>query len=239
MRSLEIIPVIDLRRGTVVHARLGLRSHYRPLQSILCRGSAPEAVVAGLLSLHPFTTLYVADLDAIERTGSNESAIGDLRRAFPNLRFWVDAGLGEPGRFLDWVSRDLGDPVLGSEAQADPATLDSLLGGPMAQSIILSLDFAGEDFRGPRELLEPARWPGRVIVMTLARVGSGLGPDLKRLAPIIERSEGRQVFAAGGVRDRSDLAELAQAGAAGVLVASALHDGRIGESVLRGFGHAP
>src|SRR5262249_42767856 len=49
MGLLQIIPVIDLRQGDVVHARLGERARYRPLQSILCEGSAPAAVVEGLM----------------------------------------------------------------------------------------------------------------------------------------------------------------------------------------------
>ena len=36
-----------------------------------------------------------------------------------------------------------------------------------------------------------------------------------------------EVFAGGGVRDLADLGRLRQCGVAGVLVASALHDGRL------------
>ena len=43
---------------------------------------------------------------------------------------------------------------------------------------VLSLDFRGETFLGPQGLLDDAAlWPHRVIVMTLARVGGGEGPD--------------------------------------------------------------
>ena len=63
--------------------------------------------------------------------------------------------------------------------------------------------------------------------MTLGRVGSGAGPDLDRLAAIRARAGARRLYAAGGVRDKADLAALKDAGAAGVLVASALHDGKI------------
>ena len=61
--------------------------------------------------------------------------------------------------------------------------------------------------------------------MTLARVGSGAGPDLQRLATIRDAASGRRVYAAGGVRHAGDLANLARAGIAGALVASCLHNG--------------
>jgi Uncharacterized protein related to proFAR isomerase (HisA) len=54
-------------------------------------------VVGGLLGLAAFPTLYVADLDAIEGTGDNEAVLRHLRRRFPRLGLWVDAGFRDPG----------------------------------------------------------------------------------------------------------------------------------------------
>lgn len=97
--------------------------------------------------------------------------------------------------------------------------------GPAAP---LSLDFRGDDFMGPPALLDDAAlWPERLIVMTLARVGSGEGPDIARIASIIARARNREVYAAGGVRNAGDLSALRDIGAAGALVATALHAGRI------------
>jgi phosphoribosylformimino-5-aminoimidazole carboxamide ribotide isomerase len=231
----EIIPVIDLRQGEVVHARMGQRANYRPIRSTVCEGSTPEAVVGGLLGLFAFPTIYAADLDAIEGTGDNEIVLRDLRRRFPGLRLWVDAGFRDPGHCLDWLGRGIGDLVLGSETQADWEGLRSLAGSPQAHRIILSLDFAGDRFLGPTADPEPDLWPARVIVMTLARVGSGAGPDLARLRQIMAKNAAHRLYAAGGVRDMGDLEGLADAGAAGVLIASALHDGRIGPDALARF----
>ena len=47
--AMQVIPVIDLSRGRVVHARRGQRELYQPLRSPLCVGSEPLAVVEGLL----------------------------------------------------------------------------------------------------------------------------------------------------------------------------------------------
>jgi phosphoribosylformimino-5-aminoimidazole carboxamide ribotide isomerase len=94
---------------------------------------------------------------------------------------------------------------------------------------VLSLDFRGDEFLGPRALLEDSfLWPDRVIVMTLARVGTGGGPDLARVRDIARRAgTARRVYAAGGVRGPADLRALRSEGAAGALVATALHEGKI------------
>ena len=239
MNLLEVIPVIDLRKGDVVHARLGQRAAYRPVRSSLCEGSAPAAVVEGLLGLYPFPTLYAADLDAIEGNGDNLASLTALRRRFPALALWVDAGFRDPDQCLEWLRRDLGDPVLGSETQSGLGSLARLAASPAAGRTVLSLDFADDRFLGPAELLQPALWPSRVIVMTLARVGSGAGPDLARLSRLSVGGFGRRLYAAGGVRDADDLTRLQEAGAAGVLIASALHDGRIGREDLERFAGRP
>lgn len=227
MTGFELVPVIDLMGGLVVHARAGARDSYRPLErSVLTSSPEPKAVIAGLLALHPFRTLYIADLDAILKRGDHKPLIRELHEAFPGLRFWVDAGFaGECGcrRFL---GAGLGDLVLGSESQADLRLLETLKGEPR---LVLSLDFKGEEPLGPEALFaDPTLWPERVIVMTLARVGAAAGPDLERLRSIRALAPDRRVYAAGGVRDAEDIATLRGLGCAGVLLASALHDGRIG-----------
>jgi phosphoribosylformimino-5-aminoimidazole carboxamide ribotide isomerase len=223
---MEIIPVIDLKGGAVVRARLGERQQYRPIETPLSPTSDPLDVARGLLSLHRFRTLYVADLDAIERRGGNCDALGRLRAAFPQLTLWVDNGIADATDAAAWLAADLGHLVLGSETQSDPA-LVSRFGGH--DRVVLSLDFRAAAFQGPPELLDtPSCWPRRVIVMTLARVGSGAGPDFGRLAAIRVVASGRAIYAAGGTRDAADLVALERLGIAGALVASSLHDGRLG-----------
>lgn len=227
---MEIIPVIDLMGGTVVHARRGERHAYRPLSSPLCNGSKPADVVAGYLSVHPFTTVYIADLDAIMGKGDSGVIIAELGRQFPGIAFWVDNGLSSPSDCRVWLERGLGDLVLGSEAQRDIAAIDTLSPEVAAGRIVLSLDFKNGQFLGPTALLEQTElWPRRLIAMTLSRVGSDAGPDFDLLDHLRTQAPGKSIFAAGGVRGGEDLVELHRRGFSGVLVASALHSGRIGE----------
>ena len=58
-------------------------------------------------------------------------------------------------------------------------------------------------------------------------IGSGGGPDVARLQDIASRAGSRRVYAAGGIRDRADLDRIRAVGAAGALVASALHAQKI------------
>lgn len=226
---MRIIPVIDIRSGAVVRARAGERERYQPISTPLAATSAPCDVVAGFLTLHPFERLYVADLDAIEGSGDNSREIAALTEDFPALRFMVDAG----ARTCDWRNVNGVECVVGSESLRDGEAIGALNDDP---DVILSLDFRGDAFLGPKRLIDRAElWPRRVIVMTLARVGLGAGPDVERLATIIARAGERRVYAAGGVRDASDLARLEALGAAGALVASALHDGALNRADLDRF----
>ena len=217
---MQVIPVIDLMAGQVVRARMGERDAYRPIATPLAATPDPVDVAAGLLRLAPFPTLYVADLDAIRGIGDNFAALAQLCAAFPGLALWIDNGAAD-AKALE-ATRAYGAPVLGSESQRDSALVAA------TPDALLSLDFRGDAFEGPPDLLAKSElWPEQLIVMTLGRVGSGAGPDLDRLADIRARAGARRLYAAGGVRDGADLKALARAGAAGVLVASALHDGRL------------
>lgn len=228
---MQLIPVIDLLRGEVVHARGGNRAAYRPLASALGGGSDPFAVVHALLALHPFRTLYVADLDAIERRGDNRAIVRALRRDFPQLELWVDAGCAGAADAVAARIDDRVRPVVGSETLA---SVDALREAVRAvPELVLSLDFRGDALLGPATLLaDPGLWPERVIAMTLARVGADAGPDLERLQRLRALAPACRLYAAGGVRGPADLEDLAAQGTAGVLLATALHAGRLPRETL-------
>lgn len=226
---MDVIPVIDLKDGTVVRARMGQRELYRPIETPLSPTSDPVDVARGLLSIFPFATLYVADLDSIGGIGTNRASLARLKQAFPQLTLWVDSGIADMRAAADWLSQGLGHVVLGSETQADMSVVSHFT---KDARVVLSLDFRGADFQGPPALLTDTQcWPRRVIAMTLDRVGSHAGPDLDRLRAI--KAAAGEVYAAGGVRDAADLRALAQAGIAGALVASSLHNGHITAADLR------
>jgi phosphoribosylformimino-5-aminoimidazole carboxamide ribotide isomerase len=219
---MEVIPVLDLKGGLVVRARMGERHRYRPIVTPLSPSSDPIAVAKGLLTLYPFRTLYIADLDAIEGRVHHRRTLAELKRRHPHVALWVDNGIADPAAAVAWLDQDLGHLVLGSETQRSVALVRDLA---PHERVVLSLDFRAAAFQGPPQLLaDPAIWPRRIVAMTLARVGSSAGPDLERLSAIRQAAPDRRVYAAGGVRGRADLMTLARVGIAGALVASSLHD---------------
>jgi uncharacterized protein related to proFAR isomerase len=183
------------------------------------------AIAKGFQAVFAFPRLYVADLDGIEGRGRNVALPDQLAVVLPGIELWIDDG-SSPREAATRLGASA-IPVVGTESvknDEDIAALRTL----SADHYVLSLDFAGDRFIGPAAILaDAACWPDRVVVMTLARVGSGSGPDFARLADIVGRAGSRSVYAAGGVRDRADVEALRRTGAAGVLVASALHDKKI------------
>lgn len=237
MSSLKLVPVIDLRHGHAVHARLGQRELYRPVASRLCSAGDPAELLLNLLALFPFDTVYFADLDAILRSGDNLPVLRSLSSRFPEITFWVDSGVSGAAGLHDWLELDLGRAVLGSESLLDHTLLEIARALDPAHSPILSLDFRGATFLGPRTILDrPDCWPENVIVMPLASVGSHAGPDLQQFSELRQLSANSQFFAAGGVRDAQDLAHLEIAGATGVLLATALHEGHLTRCDLARYG---
>jgi phosphoribosylformimino-5-aminoimidazole carboxamide ribotide isomerase len=66
-----------------------------------------------------------------------------------------------------------------------------------------------------------------VLVLDLARVGRGEGPDVDTLRVVRNAVPGVRLLAGGGVRNDADLRRLGDAGVDGVLVGSALHAGAL------------
>lgn len=242
----HIIPVIDLLHGQVVRAVAGNRDAYRPIESRLTPSSDPLAVIDAMLDLAPFPIFYIADLDAITDHGSdhNRSVLMQIcTRLFARggTDLWLDAGnapwAGEladaaagAGMHISLVagSESLGDGGLGA-------------GATVEAECVLSLDYRAGHFLGPAGLANDATtWPNRLIVMDLAAVGVAGGPAFERIDALMARAQesGRSdiaFYAAGGVRDEADLDALAERQMCGVLVASALHDGRLCAATLPRF----
>jgi HisA/HisF family protein len=224
---MDIIPVIDVARGVVVRAKRGDRANYKPIETTLSPSSDPAAIAEGLARLHAFRRVYVADLDGIEGRGRNVHLVPAMSRALPGVELWIDAGTGSRGAARALLAAPVTTLVIGSETLESVAVLKDIIAEAPGRTV-LSLDFRGDEFMGPEALLSDTRlWPHHVIVMTLGRVGSGEGPDVARIRDISRRADGRRVYAAGGIRHRMDIDAARAAGAAGALIASALHDQKI------------
>ena len=222
---MKIIPVIDLKNGLVVSAKKGQRDNYQPIKS---PSSSVDDILSYFLSIYPFDTVYIADLDAITCIGSNQNLIDNIVSRYKNIEFWVDSGqkiqsLTTPKRYKI---------VIGSESQDETVCSEH---SSCLKNNILSLDFfPDQGYRGPKELLEnSALWPDTVIIMSLACVGSDSGADFKRLDQFFQKHPNKHFVAAGGVRNEADLLELKKRGIHHALLASSLYLGAITGQIIK------
>lgn len=226
---MRIVPVIDLKGGVVVHAQQGQRDSYQPIVSPLCASSDVYHVLDAFLSVFPFDTFYIADLDALTGNGNHDALLVALLQNFPQIEFWIDRGYVNAAEICDKPANYR--PVLGSESLTENTITELIL---FNRQYILSLDYFGDEARGPLALFSNAAyWPRQVIVMTLGRVGSKQGPDYQRLESFCRNYPHIEFIAAGGVRFYGDLLPLKAMGIQHVLVASALHDKSIGMDDIR------
>ena len=180
---MDVIPVIDVRHGLAVAAVRGQRADYKPLVTPLAAGSDPADIARGYAALFTFPLLYVADLDGIEGGGATPTWQGELaargsQYAALDRRRHAGAQM-PPGASPEERNATL---VIGSESLGGLDDVAALRALP-PDRYVLSLDFKGDRFEARRQVLDEAQhWPEAVIVMTLARVGSGEGPDLARIA---------------------------------------------------------
>jgi len=241
---MRVIPVIDLKSGAAVHAVRGERERYRPLRSRIVAGSDPVQVTRVVREELGLDELYVADLDAIAGGPAQCQLLAALGH---EARVMVDAGVSEVAAVRLLLELGAARVVIGTETLADQSALEWLRAKLPDAPLVLSLDLrAGRVLSPDAELarLGATEALGRlghsgvreVIVLDLARVGSGAGPDVALVRELRARFPELELLAGGGVRDVADLRALGEAGAAGALVATALHSSAIGPDELRALG---
>ena len=243
---LQIIPVIDIKQGSlgtcqVVHAKHGQRDAYQLIQSQLSICSDVFSIVEGLLKLYPFQTIYIADIDAITNTGNHFEQIELLSGLYPQINWWVDAGIRNVNARLLYAPQANIRAVFGSE---NIHSLQDYRAVSYAYESrhVLSLDKLDNAELGTAELHNTGLyWPDDAICMTLNNVGSDAGPDIGRLQSLqqlnLARKKPAHLYAAGGVRNIEDCWQLKQMGITGVLVATALHNGSINTNDLQTLKH--
>lgn len=214
--TMRLIGVIDLAGGRAVHAKGGRRDAYTPVRSVLLQPGEegdPVALARAYLR-YPVPEIYVADLDAI--AGAPLSlTIGRL--ASLGAPIWVDAGPVTP------VSRPGLRAVIGLETLQ---AWEQVAGSAFSLDLRGGVPLAGED--RPVELAKRAVEAGAtaIILLDLARVGSMAGLDWVTVQAVRASTLGVELVVGGGVRDRGDIARLADLGCDGALVATALHERR-------------
>jgi len=244
VNRLKIIPVIDVLNGIVVHAVRGRRKEYQPLKSILCASTDPVDVAAALMALG-FGELYLADLDAITGGHLNLSLFKRLAGK-TGLELMVDAGITRLKTAEEMLDNGVSKVIIGTETLSGTSFVAEAVASFGSERIVVSLDLMGGQvlsrfelgaLKAPVALLREFQEldVSQVIVLDLARVGSGEGVNMPFLREVL-RNIKANVFVGGGVRDVEDLVKLKEVGVFGVLVATALHSGKISSEGLKQAG---
>jgi len=238
----NLLPVIDLLDGHVVHAVRGNRQDYRPVRSVLCETANADDVAFAFVSKLHVSEVYVADLNAIQARPVQWEPLIAIDRA--GLRIWLDAGMtsirdvqATSHQLLQLGIRDT-LLVIGLETWRDPNELETLLKTFGADRLVFSLDL-----RGGIPLVSSDQWPPavmsivrrvcnagfqRLLLLDLAQVGTGEGPSTIGFCQSIKAHWPHlQLACGGGVRNAADYQALIDAGCDVVLVATALHLGTL------------
>lgn len=246
---MRVIPVLDLQAGRAVLARGGVRRSYAPARSVL----APAQPAGDALALaRAFRQrlgcdeCYVADLDAITGAPPQRGLVRSLASA--NLRWLLDGGTSDPVRAREAVADGVARVVVGLETLTSFDALREIAAAIGSERIVFSLDLrdgtpllrTGAPHGGTAlDLARAAVATGvpALLVLDLARVGTGLGPDLALVGKLRRAHPRLELLVGGGVGSRLDLERLADAGCDGALVATALHDGRLSKDDLDAVRH--
>jgi len=228
---MRFILACDLKGGTVVRGVRGDRLHYRPIaeKSRIVTTSEPLGVIG---QIKPKET-YIADLDRIMGTGDNAPVIASLSRL---TRTMADVGV-KSASDASLALNASNSVILGTET----ASYDTICESQGKRSIV-SIDMKNGEMMysdpvfnvSPLQALE--RLNGleleAVILLDVARVGSGEGIDMDLLAKATGISR-HPVIIGGGVRGPEDLERAESCGAEGAIIASAVHDGKVPLELLR------
>jgi phosphoribosylformimino-5-aminoimidazole carboxamide ribotide isomerase len=233
-KALKVIPVIDILNGVVVHAVRGNRQEYKPLQSVLTASVNPVEV-ATVFKLQGFSTLYLADLDAIQGKKLCFELYSRIAKIGFNLI--VDAGATDIETVKNLLKCGISKVIVGTETLHSRVFLQETVRQVGADKIIISLDIKNNNllthpaFNNPTnmfELIEDFRTMGvtEFILLDLTRVGSNEGVNMDALKKTLTICADR-FYVGGGIRDIDDLLILKELNVLGVLSATALHLGKI------------
>ncbi len=223
--------------GRVVQGFRGERQAYQAVRSVLVAGCDPVVIARALCRECGGPAVYVADLDAIAGSGDHLATVGELADRL-EAEPWVDAGVNSEDAAARLLGAGAARVIAGTETLSEIGAVRALCDALSASRLVVSLDMNERGVlsrcpalngRAPMEALEvlAAEGVSDVILLALASVGTGAGPDVGTLRAARAAFPQLRLIAAGGVRDSEDLRRLAAAGADGALLATALHRGWI------------
>ena len=234
---MRVVGVVDLRNGCAVHARAGDRSRYEPIERIADATIQPGDAVAVARAYRDrwgIDELYVADLDAIAGRTPQDRRVSELTALVP---VWLDAGVASEDRARSALTLGIARVIVGLETLGSWDALREITSAVGGVRVAFSLDLRDGELMSCGDIArEPAHVAasravtagvGSLIVIDVARVGTGVGLDLELIRRIRRESPVTELLAGGGIRNLDDMRGLADVGCDGVLIATALQRGAL------------
>ncbi|MFX0163543.1 MAG: HisA/HisF-related TIM barrel protein [Candidatus Hodarchaeota archaeon] len=234
---MRVIPVIDLLSGVVVHAKKGERENYRPVDSVLTPSKDPLVIGEVFKEVFGFKEVYIADLDAIQSSWAlnNFSVLEKLSSL--DLGLMVDCGIDSPEKAKATLDLGINKVVIGTETLSSLKQYEEIVGKIGEEKVVLSLDLKDGKLLGeiskevekdPLKLLKKVSKIGakEIIILELSKVGTGRGIP-EKLIKKLSKTTTLPIIIGGGVKDIEDVKKARELGAEGVLIATALHTGKI------------
>jgi phosphoribosylformimino-5-aminoimidazole carboxamide ribotide isomerase len=229
----RIIFVLDILNGNAVHAVRGERSKYHPVRrSRVCDSPAPLDMISALSPRE----VYIADLDRLMHQGDNFELIKEISG---KTRTMADIGV-ENLKDIENCAKIADTVILGTETASFDLIEKASIRFPGRINVSIDMKNGKVLARdrnlkiGPVELVRKLNDHDirDMIILDLARVGTGAGIDLDFLNGIA-RTSSHDVLVGGGIKDMDDIKALERTGISGALVATAVHSGKIPADLIR------
>jgi phosphoribosylformimino-5-aminoimidazole carboxamide ribotide isomerase len=228
----RIIFVLDILKGTVVHAVRGERSKYRPVAgSQVCDSSVPLDIISALSPRE----VYIADLDRLQHQGDNFELIEKISG---KTRTMADIG-AQNLNDVEKCAKIADTVILGTETASFDLIEKAAVRFPGRINVSIDMKNCKVLAKDRNMDVEPAELVKRlndhkirdIIVLELTRVGTGAGIDESFLKDIVAVSS-HNVLVGGGIKDMNDIEALERMGISGALVATAVHSGKIPANLI-------
>ncbi|HSO25789.1 MAG TPA: HisA/HisF family protein [Methanobacteriaceae archaeon] len=224
---MQIIPVLDLMSGMAVSGKSCHRETYKPLKSVY--SSSPDPVeIASALKRNRARQIYIADLDAIEKKGSNLELVQKINHILPVMLDWGVKDLLSFEFALEFASKI----IVATETLKSLDDLQTIFHKFPKDRIVVSVDIKDGKLLAPemdisldlfKETLSELQ-PSQIILLDISKVGTHEGFNQSM---IDEFSDFNDSLILGGGIIPSEIKSLGEKGIKSVLVGSALHKGEI------------
>lgn len=240
---MDAVAVIDIKDSIVVRAVAGKRNEYQAVESRILKDGeiTPLAVAAAFYEKLGIRKIYIADLDAILGDTNNIKMIKKIKNEYPDLEIILDAAFDRNNSPIPYLEEFLDYAVIATETIKNLSFLNELK--DYKAKIIISMDLKTGSLihniqkwqnKTLKNIVNEIKKLGfqNFIILDLANVGtaSGISKYIRELK--IEFPE-LNLITGGGVKDYRDIKKLKRLQFSGVLIASAFHNGSLGEKEVR------